>query len=188
MKIEGHRALISYMGQPMTCYGCNEPGYQIRECPHRRTTGSHETDHATNTWVNIVKRGRESVEDYNTGENTKANFSHTSDVQQDDELQSRDRENESPKDDEPMVVGDLESSKTGEATPPVVNVNKSNENSRMEAEETKEAIDEQRKYEIEPKWNRNAVNDAEVERDFEKEKKRKEKTKTKNKKRKKRNK
>jgi len=38
----------------------------------------------------------------------------------------------------------------------------------MDAEATKEAIDEQGKYEIEPKWNRNAVNDAEVERDVEK--------------------
>jgi len=88
MKIEGHRALISYMGQPITCYGCSEPGHQISECRHRRTAGSQETGHATNTWANIVKRGRESVEDDNTGENTKTNFSHTSDVQQDDELVS----------------------------------------------------------------------------------------------------
>jgi len=26
MKIEGHRALISYIGQLMTCYGCSEQG------------------------------------------------------------------------------------------------------------------------------------------------------------------
>ena len=65
MKSEGHRAPISYVGQPMTCYGCSEPGLQISDCPHR-TTGSQETDHATNTWANIVKRGRESVEDDNT--------------------------------------------------------------------------------------------------------------------------
>jgi len=49
-----------------------------------------------------------------------------------------------------MVMGDLESSMTGEATPSVVNVNNSNENSRMDTEATKEAIDEQGKYEIEP--------------------------------------
>jgi hypothetical protein len=62
---------------------------------------------------------------------------------------------------------------TGKATPSVVNLNKSNENSRMDAEATKEAIDEQGKYEIEPKWNRNAANEAEVERDVEKKKKKK---------------
>ena len=54
------------------------------------------------------------------------------------------------------------------ATPSVVNVNKSNENSKMDVDVTKEATDEPEKYEIEPKWYRNAVNDAEVERDKEK--------------------
>jgi len=47
----------------------------------------------------------------------------------------------------------------------------------MEAEVTKEATDETRKYEIEPKGYRDAVNDAEVERDSEKPEKEREKPK-----------
>ena len=31
IKIEGHRALISYEGQTMTCFRCNEQGHQIHE-------------------------------------------------------------------------------------------------------------------------------------------------------------
>jgi len=154
MKIEGHRALISYMGQPMTCYGCSEPGHQTSESPYKRKNGSRKTDHATSTRTNIVKRGLERVEDDNTGKNKKANVSHTSDVQQDDGLQSIDHEYESPKDNEPMVVGDLESSMPCGATPSFVNVNMNNEDSRI--------------VEWLPKWYRNAVNDAEVEQDSEK--------------------
>ena len=37
MSIVGNRVLISYEGQPVTCYGCNEPGHQYHECPNRRT-------------------------------------------------------------------------------------------------------------------------------------------------------
>ena len=35
MTIVGTRALISYEGPPITCYGCNEPGHQYQECPSR---------------------------------------------------------------------------------------------------------------------------------------------------------
>lgn len=58
MKI-GHRALISYVGQPMTCYRCNEQGHQISECPLRKVPGSQQTSHDTNSWANMVKRGIE---------------------------------------------------------------------------------------------------------------------------------
>jgi len=33
MTIVGTRALISYEGQPTTCYGCNEPGHHTRNVP-----------------------------------------------------------------------------------------------------------------------------------------------------------
>jgi hypothetical protein len=51
----------------------------------------------------------ERAEDDNTGENQTANFSHTGDVQHDDGLHSSDRQHESPEENEPKVVGDLES-------------------------------------------------------------------------------
>jgi hypothetical protein len=31
--IAGYRTLISYEGQPKTCYGCNETGHLYQECP-----------------------------------------------------------------------------------------------------------------------------------------------------------
>ena len=55
IKIEGHRALISYEGQLMTCFRCNEQGHQISECPRKRIPASH-TDHDKNSWANVVKR------------------------------------------------------------------------------------------------------------------------------------
>jgi hypothetical protein len=30
MSLAGHRVLISYEGQPLTCYGCNEAGHQYQ--------------------------------------------------------------------------------------------------------------------------------------------------------------
>jgi len=56
IKIDGHRALISYEGQPITCFRCNEQGHQIHECPHRRTQGTRQTSNDVNTWATIVKR------------------------------------------------------------------------------------------------------------------------------------
>jgi len=37
MLIVDNRVLISYEGQLITCYGCNEPGHQYHECHHRKT-------------------------------------------------------------------------------------------------------------------------------------------------------
>jgi hypothetical protein len=40
MSIMGNRTLISYEGQPLTCYGCNEPGHQH---PHKKNTENNRT-------------------------------------------------------------------------------------------------------------------------------------------------
>ena len=37
MLIVGQRVLITYEGQPTTCYGCNKTVHQYGDCPHRRT-------------------------------------------------------------------------------------------------------------------------------------------------------
>jgi hypothetical protein len=36
MNMDGNRVLITYNGQPLTCYGCGEIGHQYQACPHRR--------------------------------------------------------------------------------------------------------------------------------------------------------
>jgi hypothetical protein len=32
----GHRVLVSYDGQPSTCYACNESGHQYQDCPETK--------------------------------------------------------------------------------------------------------------------------------------------------------
>ena len=36
VSVAGYRAIITYEGQPTTCFSCNEPGHIKTECPHRR--------------------------------------------------------------------------------------------------------------------------------------------------------
>ena len=52
------RVLITYEGQPITCYGYNETGHQYGDCPHRRTTplSPQQTTHA-NSWAKILING-----------------------------------------------------------------------------------------------------------------------------------
>jgi len=54
IKIEGHHALITYEGQPMTCFRCNEQGHQQHECPRGRTAVNYQTNQSSDTWANIV--------------------------------------------------------------------------------------------------------------------------------------
>jgi len=43
MNMEGHRALLSYEGQPVTCYGCGDSGLN-QACPRRRGGGMVTSD------------------------------------------------------------------------------------------------------------------------------------------------
>ena len=48
----GNRVLVSYEGQPMTCYGCNGTGHLYHAClMRRRTEEKAPTAHAT-SWAN----------------------------------------------------------------------------------------------------------------------------------------
>jgi hypothetical protein len=54
--VEGHRSLVSYDGQPTTCYGCNAVGHMYMECPKRkRLTGQGVGQRRT--WADVVTRG-----------------------------------------------------------------------------------------------------------------------------------
>jgi hypothetical protein len=54
------RLLISYEGQPATCYGCGGPGHQYTDCPTRRKQSNMTAGQTPRTWADIVQGGEES--------------------------------------------------------------------------------------------------------------------------------
>jgi len=65
MSIAGNDAIISYDGQPPTCYRCNETGHQQLECPRRKRLGLNSTTQPTPTWADIVSN-KTQEQHYNT--------------------------------------------------------------------------------------------------------------------------
>jgi len=68
--IAGHRALVSYEGQPMTGYRCHETGHFHQACPMRQRTGEIGHNATATTWADIAAqgaggmwRGREAVDE-----------------------------------------------------------------------------------------------------------------------------
>jgi hypothetical protein len=67
MTIAGHRVLLSYEGQPATCYGCGEVGHLYQARSARQTTGMERLDPPRTTYASIVTNkappaGRQLVE------------------------------------------------------------------------------------------------------------------------------
>ena len=57
MVIAGIRVLISYEGQPLTCYSCNGAGHQYNECPPKDENWPPSTPSKVNSWAQIVTQG-----------------------------------------------------------------------------------------------------------------------------------
>jgi len=55
--VAGHRALVSYKGQPTTCSGCNEIGHLYQVCPHRRRTGAVDARATRKSWAEVATTG-----------------------------------------------------------------------------------------------------------------------------------
>jgi len=55
--IAGHRALVSYEGQPMTCYRCHETGHFHQACPMRQRAGEIGHTATATTWADIAAQG-----------------------------------------------------------------------------------------------------------------------------------
>ena len=53
----GHRGLVSYVGQPTTCYGCGETVHFNQVCPKRRRVGLAKTKEPTVSWADIAVSG-----------------------------------------------------------------------------------------------------------------------------------
>jgi hypothetical protein len=56
--IAGTRVLVSYEGQPVTCYNCNATGHQYMDCPHRRSQAPHTPAPRATSWADMVQYGR----------------------------------------------------------------------------------------------------------------------------------
>jgi len=59
--IAGHRGLVSYEGQPTTCYDCGETGHFNQVCPKRRRVGVATTKQLTVAWADIAVNGKRSL-------------------------------------------------------------------------------------------------------------------------------
>jgi hypothetical protein len=55
--ILGQRVLVSYDGQPVTCFGCNEEGHLLGQCPYRRSRAPRVTVDGAATWADTVRHG-----------------------------------------------------------------------------------------------------------------------------------
>jgi hypothetical protein len=56
MVVAGHRTLISYEGQPATCYGCNETGHLYTACHHRRRAKAADRLRTTTSWADVAAK------------------------------------------------------------------------------------------------------------------------------------
>jgi hypothetical protein len=57
MSLVGTRLLITYEGQPATCYGFNGMGHLYAECPTRRRQARRVVDRTPKTWAEMVTEG-----------------------------------------------------------------------------------------------------------------------------------
>jgi hypothetical protein len=55
--VAGYRTLISYEGQPTTCYGCNELSHLYMACPHRQRARVEDRLAPTTTWAAVAAKG-----------------------------------------------------------------------------------------------------------------------------------
>jgi len=53
--VAGHRTLISYEGQPTTCYGWNDTGHLYQVCPHR-TRAKEPEKTITTSWAHVAAK------------------------------------------------------------------------------------------------------------------------------------
>jgi hypothetical protein len=54
--VAGHRTLISYKGQPTTCYGCNETGHTYQLCPHPKRAREQGQTNTTTSWADVAAK------------------------------------------------------------------------------------------------------------------------------------
>jgi hypothetical protein len=56
--VTDNRVLVSYDGQPKTCYGCNDMGHLYQACPLRRRVQETAPTSTPTTWEDITAQGK----------------------------------------------------------------------------------------------------------------------------------
>jgi len=54
LSIAGNATIITYDGQPPTCFKCNETGHQQINCPRRNRLTLHTKDRRSVSWADVV--------------------------------------------------------------------------------------------------------------------------------------
>jgi hypothetical protein len=164
MVIVGNRVLLSYEGQPITCYGCNEPGHQFQGCPHRKTAEYYTTANATNTWAHIVKTGtaRDRTEEERRNE---AEVLTDNNDDKNEELHPLERGQESRNQEDKLTAIALESSLTDTENQYEVAVNRNTVSLGMDMEGLQESAEELGDRTMEQDWANQLSNTTDVERD-----------------------
>ena len=87
--IAGHRVLVSYEGQPMTCYRCHETGHFHQACTVRRRVGQMGHTGTATTWADIAAQGAQGPrQDREAVEEEEQRRVHTESVERDPERES----------------------------------------------------------------------------------------------------
>jgi hypothetical protein len=55
MSLIGNRILLSYEGQPITCYGCSTSGHLYNDCPKLKNRSKMANSVQTRTWAAVVQ-------------------------------------------------------------------------------------------------------------------------------------
>ena len=59
--VAGHRVMVAYEGQPLTCFKCNESGHYHQEFPRRRNVAEPRLKTGATSWAEIVAQEERNV-------------------------------------------------------------------------------------------------------------------------------
>jgi hypothetical protein len=87
ISIGNTKVMMSYEGQPVTCYGCNSVGHQFIDCPQRKYSGQRTQPTGTITRSDVVQQNTHaSREEPANGINTQGNVATGSDREETDNV------------------------------------------------------------------------------------------------------
>ena len=104
IKLDGHRAVISYEGQPMTFYRCSEQGHQINGYQSRKIPGSQQTSYDANSWTNMVKCGTKKAQSVGNNGTNDVSLSPNGEARRVVEFQSPSLDQDAHNEQDPMTV------------------------------------------------------------------------------------